>query len=136
MERSSLFDVIRSIRLVFSEVFCCENSPPKASMLDQSAIDSDPVSFEPHLPTVNDCHGRVNSGQSLSGVGLDTPDTRPTLSATAASEVCVVVRDHTNVSQVRNRFLIQELMKESGDLREEVKDCEASDLEDPKDAAR
>nr|KUM51244.1 hypothetical protein ABT39_MTgene1091 [Picea glauca]QHR89976.1 hypothetical protein Q903MT_gene3998 [Picea sitchensis] len=81
-------------------------------MLDQSAIDSDPVSFEPHLPTVNDCHGRVNSGQSLSGVGLDTPDTRPTLSATAASEVCVVVRDHTNVSQVRNRFLIQELMKE------------------------
>ncbi|KAG6621641.1 hypothetical protein I3842_Q014400, partial [Carya illinoinensis] len=46
-----------------------------------------------------------------SGVGLDTPDTRPTLSATAASEVCVVVRDHTNVSQVRNRFLIQELMK-------------------------
>jgi len=67
----------------------------------------------PHLPTVNDCHGRVNSGQSLSGVGLDTPDTRPTLSATAASEICVVVRDHTNVSQVRNRFLIQELMKEA-----------------------
>lgn len=59
------------------------------------------------------------SGQSLSGVGLDTPDTRPTLGATAASEVCVVVRDHTNVSQVRNRVLIQELMKESGDFSAE-----------------
>ena len=69
MERSSLFDVIRSIRLVFSEVFCCENSPPKASMLDQSAIDSDPVSFEPHLPTVNDCHGRLGPKLEWGGLG-------------------------------------------------------------------
>ena len=38
-------------------------------MLDQSAIDSDPGSFEPHLPTVNDCHGRLGPKLEWGGLG-------------------------------------------------------------------